>query len=97
MITELEDFKKQISQNNHPKPEVLEAKLKGVKEIEDECQIDDTDVLEWDGKKDKIYEAAFDEGSVVKREYNEHQISRFDASEYGYGFWLKFMFNVPKR
>ena len=77
--------------------EQLDVRLKAIKDIEDECQIDDTDVVEWDGKKDKIYEGAFDESYVVKREYNEHQLQRLDSSDYGYGYWIKFMVNVPKR
>ncbi len=58
--------------NKNPKVDVLDAKLKGIKVLEDECQIDDSDVLEWDGKKEKIYESSYDESYVVKREYNEH-------------------------
>lgn len=97
MIAELKDITDQIVSNNNPKVEVLDMKLEGIKEIEDECQIDDSDVVEWDGKKDKIFECGFDESYVAKREYSLHQLRKMDTSEYGYGYWIKFMMNVPKR
>ena len=51
---------------------VLEAQLKAIKDKEHEGEIDDIDVLEWLGGKDRGFNFAYDSEAALISVYNEH-------------------------
>lgn len=88
-------FKAQLAQFGNPGVGALNAKLEAIKEKEKECDLDDAEIKEWSGPEDEIKETSFDSEWVKEREFNERQIS--DASEYGFGLWVRYLHNIPEK